>query len=269
MDADTLRFILLLSGLALILGIFVWDRQKKAGLRLPFMRKRQATRSVESESKTVSRDRRDPVWEEALSNLDEEDALDAELERLDEILQKEAPAAKVRNKKGEQTAFSFITDNERSADEPAVEAMPEKILQINVAGRNRRITGDQIMQAARDVGLLEGEMQIFHFSDGHDRILFSMANLVNPGTFPLKEMNSFVTPGVTLFSSLPGPTDSLAVFEQMLSVAQRLAALFDAELQDDSHSDLTKQTIDHIREEIVEYERRLKLARLSRKTASR
>jgi len=136
-------------------------------------------------------------------------------------------------------------------------------------GRNRRITGDQIMQAARDVGLLEGDMQIFHFSDDQDRMLFSMANMVNPGTFPLKEMNSFVTPGVTLFSSLPGPAEGMVIFEQMLSAAQRLAALFDAELQDDSHSDLTKQTIDHIREEIVEYERRLKLARLSRKTASR
>ena len=153
--------------------------------------------------------------------------------------------------------------------DPIDEPVPEKILQINVVGRNRRITGDQIMQAARDVGLLEGDMQIFHFSDDQDRMLFSMANMVNPGTFPLKEMNSFVTPGVTLFSSLPGPAESMAIFEQMLSAAQRLAALFDAELQDDSHSDLTKQTIDHIREEIIEYERRLKLARLSRKTASR
>jgi cell division protein ZipA len=125
------------------------------------------------------------------------------------------------------------------------------------------------MLGARDVGLLEGEMQIFHFSDAQDRTLFSMANMVNPGSFPLKKMSSFVTPGVTLFSALPGPTDSMVVFGQMLSVAQRLAALFDAELQDDSHSDLTKQTIDHIREEIVEYERRLKLARLSRKTATR
>lgn len=269
MDADTLRFILLLAGLALILGIFVWDRQKRTGLRLPFMRKRQATRSVESDSKTVSRDRRDPVWEESVSNLDEEDTLDAELERLDEILQEDAPAAKPRDKKAEQTAFSFFADDEKIPDNSVADAVPEKILQINVVGRNRRITGDQIMQAARDVGLLEGDMQIFHFFDDQDRTLFNMANMLNPGTFPLKEMNAFVTPGVTLFGMLPGPTDGMAIFEQMLSVARRLAALFDAELQDDTHSDLTRQTIDHIREEIVEYERRLKLARLSRKTVTR
>ena len=268
MDADTLRFILLLAGLALILGIFIWDRQKKTRLRLPFMSKRQAARSVKSVSEPVSQDRKEPVWEESLStDLDEVDTLDAEFERLDEILQEEAPVAKARHKKSGQGRFSFFDDD--AAPEPAAEAVPEKILQINVAGRNRRITGDQIMQAARDVGLLEGEMQIFHFSDDRDRMLFSMANMVNPGTFPLKEMNSFVTPGVTLFSSLPGPADSMVVFEQMLDAARRLAALFDAELQDDSRSDLTKQTIDHIREEIVEYERRLKLARLSRKTASR
>lgn len=269
MDADTLRFILLLAGLALILGIFVWDRQKKTGLRLPFRRKRQATRSAESESRTVSRDRRDPVWEDAISDLDEEDTLDAELERLDEILQEASPAVKPRQKKVEQSAFSFFADDDVTPDEPAAETLPEKILQINVVGRNRRITGDQIMQAARDVGLLEGEMQIFHFSDERDRMLFSMANMLNPGTFPMKGMNSFITPGVTLFSTLPGPTDSIAVFEQMLSVAQRLAALFDAELQDSTHSDLTKQTIDHVRGEIVEYERRLKLVRLSQKSASR
>ena len=269
MDADTLRFILLLAGLALILGIFVWDRKKKAGLRLPFMRRRQATRSAEAESRAASRDRRDPVWEDAISDLDEEDTLDVELERLDEILQEEAPAPKPSQKKGEQTAFSFFADDDVTPDESAVKTLPEKILQINVAGRNGRITGDQIMQAARDVGLLEGDMQIFHFSDDQDRMLFSMANMLNPGTFPMKEMNGFVTPGVTLFSTLPGPTDSMEVFEQMLGVAQRLAALFDAELQDSTHSDLTKQTIDHVREEIVEYERRLKLARLSRKTSVR
>lgn len=268
MDADTLRFILLLAGLALILGIFVWDRQKKAGLRLPFMRKRQATRSADAASRTASPDRRDPVWEDGISDLHEEDTLDAELGRLDEILQEEA-APKPSRKKGEQTAFSFFADDDATPDESAAETLPEKILQINVAGRSRRITGDQIMQAARDVGLLEGDMQIFHFSDDRDRVLFSMANMLNPGTFPMKEMNGFVTPGVTLFSTLPGPTDSMAVFEQMLGVAQRLAALFDAELQDSTHSDLTKQTIDHVREEIVEYERRLKLARLSRKTSAR
>jgi cell division protein ZipA len=43
-----------------------------------------------------------------------------------------------------------------------------------------------------------------------------------------------------------------------------LATLLDGELKDDSHSDLSKQTIEHMREEIQEFHRKLQLAKSAR-----
>jgi cell division protein ZipA len=47
----------------------------------------------------------------------------------------------------------------------------------------------------------------------------------------------------------------------MLFTAERLAAMLDAELQDETHSALTRQTIEHIREGILEHRRQIQLAR--------
>jgi cell division protein ZipA len=74
-------------------------------------------------------------------------------------------------------------------------------------------------------------------------------------------MEGFSTPGLTLFAQLPGPGDSLAIFSDMLFTAQRLAAKLDAEMQDETHSALTKQTVEHIRSQIMEHRRLVQLAR--------
>ena len=89
-----------------------------------------------------------------------------------------------------------------------------------------------------------------------------MASLVEPGVFPLDQMDSFSTPGITLFAQLPGPLDAMQTFEEMLAAAEQLARLFGAEIQDETHSDLSHQTIEHMREEIQEYGRQLRLARI-------
>ncbi len=91
-----------------------------------------------------------------------------------------------------------------------------------------------------------------------------MASLVEPGTFPVKAMDEFDTPGLALFTQLPGPGDSLAIFSDMLFTAQRLAALLNGELQDETHSALTKQTVEHIRSQILEHRRLVQLARSRR-----
>ena len=50
----------------------------------------------------------------------------------------------------------------------------------------------------------------------------------------------------------------------MLFTAERVSAVLDGELQDETHSVLTKQTIEHIRGEIMEHRRKVQLARLKK-----
>lgn len=98
-------------------------------------------------------------------------------------------------------------------------------------------------------------------SDGSKEVLYGLASMVEPGVFPLKSMQEFSTPGLTLFTQLPGPGDGLMIFSDMLYTAERLSAMLQGDLQDDTHSALTKQTIEHLRERIMEHKRQIQLAR--------
>lgn len=288
MDADTLRLILFLAGIALILGIYLWDRRKRAGLRIHAVRREKRVEPVvpeaadasEEEEETVAGGpplpQHEPVWRrEPVAAADTEPAVrprrgrgepeeevEEALRQLTELVQEEAPE---KAPKEEQIAFQF-DQPESGKEEPAGVELPRKILQLNVrVRRGGLVTGPRILAAAESCGLVPGEMQIFHhYSGGSRQPLFSMASLVEPGVFPFDDMDAFTTPGVTLFAQLPGPLEAMETFDRMLEAARKLASALDGEIQDETHSDLSRQTIEHIREEIREYGRQLRLARSRR-----
>ena len=95
---------------------------------------------------------------------------------------------------------------------------------------------------------------------GNGEVLFSMVNMVKPGTFDVDSMSGFNTCGVSLFMTLPCYGDAEQNFELMLSSAEQLVAELGAELLDDQRIPLGKQKIRHYRDRIREYERRRLLA---------
>jgi len=269
MDADILRLILFLAGIALILGIYFWDRYKRINRRVSTIRKTQQQKPRPSPERKKGSRRQEPQWAQGVSAGSEvqqgDDDLDQALEQLDEIVQEERPRPPTPAAAGEQTEFGFgLEESEPEVDEPVASGIPPKILQLNILARKGEFGGDGIASAARDLGLESDEMSIFHrFDEGKVRggPYFSMANMVKPGTFPLQNMSDFRTPGLTLFAQITDRVDGMALFNELLESTERLAALLDGEIQDETHSDLSKQTVEHIREEIQEYNRQLRLAR--------
>jgi cell division protein ZipA len=159
--------------------------------------------------------------------------------------------------------LGFSAVDEQDLEELAAE-LPQLIVQINIVARAGLFSGEQILAAMEQVEMQAGEHNIFHRRDnrgrgGKPKVLFSLASMVEPGSFPLKKMKDFTTPGLTLFTQLPGPRDGLLVYSDMLYVAERLARLLDARLKDEQRSTLTKQTIEHTRERIAEHKRQITL----------
>jgi cell division protein ZipA len=108
-------------------------------------------------------------------------------------------------------------------------------------------------------------MSIYHCEDPGGRgVLFSMASMVEPGVIPFDALDSYETPGLSMFTQLPGVRDGVEIYDRMLVAARRLAQDLGAELQDDRHNKLTRQMQDHVRESIIEHRRRLQLARSRR-----
>ncbi|NIP72839.1 MAG: cell division protein ZipA [Gammaproteobacteria bacterium] len=145
---------------------------------------------------------------------------------------------------------------------PAETARPaqEKIVVVYVAAREgERFSGEQVLDAARAAGLEYGEMQIFHrYGDtgGERRALFSMANIVEPGAFDLQAIESFETPGLALFMRVSATRQAMDALEALFQCAEELRERLDGELRDATRSVLTRQTMDHLRDEVRELHRR-------------
>jgi cell division protein ZipA len=157
----------------------------------------------------------------------------------------------------QQDLFGFSAQEESPVD------VPDLIIQINVRAKKAPFDGPAIEKAMLETGMVLSDMAIYQrlASDGSHKVLYSLASMVEPGVFPAKAMDDFSTPGLTLFTQLPGPGDSMMIFSDMIYTAERLAAMLVGDLQDDSHSALTKQTIEHLRERIMEHKRQIQLAR--------
>jgi cell division protein ZipA len=135
----------------------------------------------------------------------------------------------------------------------------DRIVTLYVAARSGRVLqGPDIVVAAEKIGLRYGHLDIFH------RLLdtrpdappvFSMANIVKPGSFDLNGIQQLQTPAVALFLTLPAPVAALDAWEMLLPAAQRLAELLDGVLLDEDRSALGRQRIQHLREELRAYDR--------------
>ena len=81
--------------------------------------------------------------------------------------------------------------------------------------------------------------------------------MMQPGVFDIDNMSDFNTPGLVFFLTLPGPEDMMKAFDYMLETAQAVARNLNGVVLDESRSALTRQSMDHSRQQIRDLERRL------------
>jgi cell division protein ZipA len=114
--------------------------------------------------------------------------------------------------------------------------------------------GPVLLGALAAAKLEFGDMQIFHrveMVDGQEKILFSVANIREPGIFDLSAMENFTSEGVVLFLQVPGTVDAVRAFDAMVESAQALADNLNTRVCDATHSPLTNQAVSHMREEVI------------------
>jgi cell division protein ZipA len=111
-----------------------------------------------------------------------------------------------------------------------------------------------LLDALEAAHLEYGDMQIFHRNeevDGSERRLFSAANIKEPGIFDLAAMEHFTTEGIVLFMQVASDADAVRAFDAMVESATIMADDLSATVCDATRSVLTKQTISHMREEVI------------------
>jgi cell division protein ZipA len=139
---------------------------------------------------------------------------------------------------------------QKSAEKPNTQ--PEEVLVIHLmANKGEKVAGQQLLDAVLSAGLRYGAMKIFHrhlSDDGSGPVLFSMANLVNPGTFDLNTMSDLEVPGVTLFMALDDIEDPVDALNIMIEAVDSIVGDLNLNVMDESRSSMTRNTIDHYRQ---------------------
>tara|TARA_R110000772_G_scaffold130606_1_gene238904 strand:+ start:1178 stop:2464 length:1287 start_codon:yes stop_codon:yes gene_type:complete len=159
----------------------------------------------------------------------------------------------------------FMQEDSETFEDDDDNLEPEEVIVINVMAKQGDVfAGSELLPILLQQGMQLGKMSIFHKhrdSQGNGPAMFSMANMVKPGTFDATQMDEFTTPGVSFFLQLPNSLGNMRCFEQMLNAANAIKQTLNGDLKDENRSVITRQTIEHCRQRIQDFE----LAQLSKK----
>jgi cell division protein ZipA len=150
------------------------------------------------------------------------------------------------------------TQQEDTAQQSAAEELAEVLILYVLLPENKEMKGPELLSALLTLGFKYGDMDIFHRhldSAGSGSVLFSLANMFNPGTFDLENIDKLTTRGISLFMTLPGPGEPLQNFNLMHNAAKKLAEEFGGQVLDGQRSVLTVQTVRHYVDKIREFQR--------------
>jgi cell division protein ZipA len=150
-------------------------------------------------------------------------------------------------------------DTEGELDDPLLESEippPEDelrgapfLIQVSVvAGSGRRFHGPDLKQALLDNDLLYGDMGIFHrYNPDLSQTLFSVASLVEPGSFPIDDMDGFECPGIVLFFQTARVQDPVSTYDDLVNTSRELAQQLHGIQWDEHREPLTASKISQMR----------------------
>ncbi|OUR63659.1 cell division protein ZipA [Methylophaga sp. 42_25_T18] len=115
-----------------------------------------------------------------------------------------------------------------------------------------QFAGKAVKTTLDNLDLHFGDMQIYHrYTAGSQKLtLFSVANILDPGTLLPDDMATMTTPGLLIFARLPGPTNGLTLFDDLLDTAQKLAATLGGVLSDEKREPISESTLEEMRSRI-------------------
>ncbi|KJY69136.1 cell division protein ZipA [Vibrio nigripulchritudo] len=199
----------------------------------------------------------------SFSSIDDDSSKSKENEPIESIREPEAFVAEPQ--KTEQIAVDQTTDfeNEERIEEPVItEPEPEAEKEMEVLVLNVHCAGDDpfvgtsLFDSMKQNGLLYGEMDIFHRHadlSGTGKVLFSVANMMQPGTLQHDDPDTFTTQGISFFMTLPCFGEADQNFKLMLKTAQQIADDLGGNVLDDQRNLMTPDRLDAYRQQIRDF----------------
>ncbi len=268
---DSFRWILVLLGLLVVAGVYIYSLKSKPKKDLinnrPLIKPRVDSSILFEDPKSREEPIVDdfidepvydsiddiPVVDEPMldeATLDDDEQLD--LDDLDlsslfnhasaDTTPNQSPARDSHNNSGErqETHSPYLLNG--------------SIIAFHIKPRQKQsLWGNDVLNTLNEYDIHYGDMKIFHCKvDGLN--LFSILNMVEPGSFDINRLTAQQIPGLTAIMQLDQLDKKEQSFNTMIKKLGEMADVLDASIYDSKHEILTNQTLDVIRLAVTNYD---------------
>lgn len=240
---DQLRLILLIAGVLVIAGIYLWGVRKQLRAR---WERRQRYRKRRRADEPLLED-------ETLPDEQITESMTFEPDLAADALPSAQAGLRADNAGRELSASK--SRRERASESAAAPEMT--VLLTVMAPANRPFNGIDILEAAQASHLKlnrSGTLDCVVQQDDSPRRLFRIGHLREPGVFMLDAIHGLSTPGLLLFLQLPGPLEPMAAVDRLMAVAGQLAEKLNGTVCDERCGRMTTQTMVHLRSQAAEFD---------------
>jgi cell division protein ZipA len=234
MDKEILRIVIIATGMVVVIGMLVWA----------YIKDKKAQKDME-------------YYDDDASDYDDDSISDSS-DDFDVV-----PVREAKTNAGTHHDYDrsdrYYDEDEEDDDyyghdddvEPPPRPAAPAIIQFSIITKaDEDFNGADLVEAFRMVGLEYGSLKIFERLDSNRLVDFGVACIVEPGTFPEKDLDQFYCPGIVFFMQPEALDDARAVFEDYIETIYLLAEKLDGVILDHRRQPLTDATVQAIRQSL-------------------
>ena len=141
------------------------------------------------------------------------------------------------------------------ASEPrSAEKKEPQVFVILVMSTGQEFSMFEVNQALLGVGLSFTEGEIYVKCDNMNNPIIKVANLMEPGTFPINEVENYSTSGVVMILELPATVKAPAAMHDLIMMARKISQRLQGRLYNMERQLLKESDLQTMRDEAVKYE---------------
>ncbi len=250
-----LRIALILIGIAILIGIYVYHQWRSSKDVDEIFSERESTEDVllgaDTEPEIRANFSADDPLENMESQLQEESALMGSSFQRDQTLEQKVPE-RVDPRLFDMQSTQEVTPIDHFNDTVTGSGViGEGLIVMHIlAAEDKPFRGQAVLKALQVHKMRFGEFNIYHRitdDEGQPESIFSIANMVKPGTLSPVELPQMKLPGLTFFLRLPATGGNRNAFDDMLYVAREMSVVLEGTLSDERFSAMSDQTIATLR----------------------